>query len=324
MNISNLGERGIINNLLKKFGNQDFSYKLGDQQCEGIGDDCAVIGIDGSRSLVVTTDMLVEDVHFLRGAIAAKDLGWKSLAVNISDVAAMGARPFASFMSISLPKDLETSWVDEFIEGYHELSALHGVMLLGGDTVGGEKIAINIVAMGEVDNQNIKRRTEAKLGDMIFVTGNIGESAAGLKILLDRTIKEYDTEQQRLIDLHHRPTAQVSEGQWLGAQSSVNAMIDLSDGLLNDIKHITKRFGAEIDSSKIPTSVDIATAIGGGEDYQLLFTVSAKEAEGLSKDYEAHFNKPIYNIGVITEGRSVVWQGLDSQTLDKLKTFSHF
>lgn len=326
MNISNIGENGFINNLTSAFSCQPFSGLLSSLKCKGIGDDCAVISIDAERAMVITTDMLVEDVHFLRRAISARELGRKSLTVNLSDVAAMGAKPFASFMSISLPKDLDTNWADEFIEGYKELSAEHGVLLLGGDTVGGSNITINIVAMGIADHQNIKYRTGARPNDKIFTTGSVGESAAGLKIILQQLENKssWTASQKRLVDLHHNPTAQVEQGAWLGSQQAVSAMMDLSDGLLSDIKQLTKTYGAAIDCSKIPTSVDITTAISGGEDYQLLFTADPQFCEKLKEDYLRSFGTPLFEIGHITEDKGVQWLGLDQSQKEALKTFSHF
>ncbi len=326
MNISDLGEIGFINNLTSAFSREPFSSLSSVLNCCGIGDDCAVVDMGHARSMLVTTDMLVEGVHFLRQAISARELGAKSLAVNLSDVAAMGARPFASFMSISLPRELDKSWADDFIEGYRDLSARHNVLLLGGDTVGGDKIVINIVAMGQLEKASIKYRSGSKVGDKIMVTGSLGESAAGLKIILSEleNRNQWTAREKELVDIHHNPVAQVEQGAWLGQRGEVSAMMDVSDGLLNDIKHLTKTHGAQIDALAIPTSVDIATAIGGGEDYELLLTVDPRFCEKLKEDYLSTFNQPLYEIGCITENKNIEWLNLDAEDKEALRTFSHF
>lgn len=326
MTINKISESEIINKLTSVFSGEDFIDNFTEHNCKGIGDDCAVISTDDNSAMVVTTDMLVEDVHFLRTAISAKQLGHKSLAVNLSDVAAMGAAPFASFMSISLPKDLDNSWVLDFIEGYKQLSKQHKVLLLGGDTVAGDKIVINVVAVGKLEKKNIKYRTTAQEHDCILVTGSLGESAAGLNVILSKLNDKdhWSKEEQRLVDIHHTPTPQIESGVWLGKQEAVNAMVDISDGLLNDIKHITKTFGAKIDTTHVPTSVDIVTAISGGEDYQLLVTVKKEECKQLMQDYLTTFGKPLYKIGYISSVSGVEWLGLEPNQLERLKTFSHF
>ncbi|MFI3266751.1 MAG: thiamine-phosphate kinase [Rikenellaceae bacterium] len=326
MTTNKISESGIIDKLTSVFSGEGFIDSFTEHDCKGIGDDCAVIGTGDNSAMVVTTDMLVEDVHFVREAISAGQLGHKSLAVNLSDVAAMGAAPFASFMSISLPKDLDSSWALDFIEGYKSLSQQHNVLLLGGDTVGGDKIVINVVAVGKLNKENIKYRTTAQEHDCILVTGSLGESAAGLEIILSKLEdkEDWSTEEQRLVDMHHTPTPQIESGVWLGKQAAVNAMVDISDGLLNDIKHITKTFGAKIDASRIPTSVDVVTAISGGEDYQLLVTVKKEQCKQLMQDYLTTFGKPLYKIGHISSEAGVEWLGLEPSQLERLKTFSHF
>ena len=152
---------------------------------DAIGDDCTCIGIGGGESLVISTDMLVENVHFLRDASSPYELGCKSLLVNLSDVAAMGARPAASLLSLSLPRDATGAWAEEFMRGYHDISKRWGVALVGGDTTSSEGgIAVNVVALGRCPTEYIKRRSDAVPGDAICVTGRLGASAAGLRDIL--------------------------------------------------------------------------------------------------------------------------------------------
>ena len=167
------GEFGFIGDIATLFGS------LPHHGFEPIGDDCTVVPI-GDEALVMTTDMLVEDVHFLRGASSAQEVGQKSLYVNLSDVAAMGATPIATLLSIALPESAQGEWAEEFMRGYHTVAEREGVALVGGDTTASrDKIAINVVAIGRAPLANIKRRSAAKVGDIIAVTGKLGISFKG-------------------------------------------------------------------------------------------------------------------------------------------------
>lgn len=293
-------EFGFIEHIRRLFAG------IPDNGFEGIGDDCAILPIGGGESLVFTADLLVEDVHFLRRATTARELGRKSLAVNLSDVAAMGAQPVATLLSLSLPADAAATWAEEFMEGYRELSAAYGVALVGGDTTRSEAgIAINVTAIGRAADTHLKRRSAALPGDAIFVSGPLGASGAGLADLLaDRT----DTPQAAL---HRNPQPQVGEGVWLGARREVHAMMDLSDGLASDIRHILDRsgVGAEIDLERIPVAAgaDLRTAACGGEDYKLLFTVDADAAAHLASEFHDRFGTPLYPIGRISSKEGLVW-----------------
>lgn len=317
----------------------------------GIGDDCAVIPIGGGMdrdtpggmddaagpgspgnvdgpALVVTTDMLIEDIHFQRHTTPARELGAKSLAVNLSDVAAMGARPVASFLSLALPADCRGEWASEFMAGYREMSARHGVKLAGGDTTASKNgIAINVVAVGAVPRADIKFRRGARVGDVVAVNGLLGESAAGLQDILSGRSDTF------FAGVHRNPVPQVAEGQWLGGRPEVHSMMDISDGLASDLVHIlrassgeknslergakkpersainpecgaknTRNLAAEIDLGAIPTPVAIELAVAGGEDYKLLLTVAAEGWEALSADYFARFGAPLHPVGRIVEG----------------------
>lgn len=158
---------------------KDLFATLPDNGFEGIGDDCAVLPVGGGESLVFTTDMLAEGVHFLRAATSSRELGRKSLAVNLSDVASMGARPVATLLSLSLPDDATGAWAEEFMQGYRELSQEFGVTLAGGDTTrSAAGITINVTAIGRAADTHIKRRSGAHPGDVIFTAGALGASGA--------------------------------------------------------------------------------------------------------------------------------------------------
>jgi thiamine-monophosphate kinase len=311
-----MGEFEFIEGISRAF------EKVGDVRIMGIGDDCAVLPIGGNEAFVVTTDMLIEGVHFLRKATSARELGAKSLAVNLSDVAAMGARPVASFLSIALPAECRGEWAEEFIEGYRELSVLHNVKLAGGDTTSSlTGVSINVTAIGRAPLNNLKYRSGAQVGDIVVVGGNLGESAAGLQDILEG---HFDTDLARI---HRNPTPQVEEGEWLGARTEVHAMIDLSDGLASDLVHVLKasEVAAEIDLNTIPTSVSLEQAIAGGEDYKLLFTVAPESYASLAEDYPARFGTHLYPIGRIVSGTSDIrWIENGVTVTKKWHGFVHF
>lgn len=280
MGIGSLGEFGFIDMIRSKIGPLP-------EGIMGIGDDCAVIPISSREDLIVTTDLLVEDVHFLRGDISAWRLGWKSVAVNISDIAAMGGKPLGTFLSIALPKDVEPDWAEEFTRGYMDISRKFDTPLLGGDTTSSKKaIAINVAVLGTVPSGKAKLRSAAVPGDLVCCTGTLGDSGAGLEVIL----KGYSRSsvEEFLLSRHYEPVPRVSEGLELVKMPGVHAMMDISDGIGSDLVHILRASGvaASIALDKLPLSSQLVDfcgryglspekfAISSGEDYELLFTVS--------------------------------------------------
>ncbi len=264
---------------------------------EGIGDDCAVLPVGDGEALLFTTDLLIEGVHFLRAAASPREVGRKSLAVNLSDVAAMGASPVATLLSLSLPEGVRDEWAEAFMEGYREESARYGVALVGGDTTASLRdIAISVTAIGRAPMGHVKRRSAARQGDAILVGGPLGESGAGLRDILRGA---YDTP---LALFHRNPEPQVAEGIWLGGRAEVHAMMDLSDGLASDLRHILRAsgVGAEVETSLIPAPAGLETALCGGEDYKLLLTADGAAADRLCADFQARFHAPLYPVGRIT------------------------
>ncbi|MFR9523709.1 MAG: thiamine-phosphate kinase [Rikenellaceae bacterium] len=287
---------------------------------EGIGDDCAVLPL-GDEALVFTSDMLVEDIHFLRSSTSAFDLGYKSLAVNLSDVAAMGVRPVATLLSLSVPKELMGDYLEEFMRGYHALSAKYNVALVGGDTTASKSsLSINVTAIGRGPMSHIKRRSSARVGDVIMVNDRVGDSAAGLQDIFQGRCDS------PLATTHKRPEPQVEEGAWLGAQAAVHAMMDISDGIASDLRHILKlsNIGAQVHLDAIPTNVDLHSALCGGEDYKLLLTVAPDKVGELAKAYLTQFGTHLHPIGTITPTTTLEWlkEG-QSQELDFMG-FRHY
>ncbi|MBO5831527.1 MAG: thiamine-phosphate kinase [Alistipes sp.] len=307
-------EFGFIGDIATMFG------ALPHHGFEPIGDDCTVLPM-GDEALVMTTDMLIEDVHFLRFASSAEEVGNKSLMVNISDVAAMGAKPVATLLSIALPESAQGEWAERFMRGYHEASEREGVALVGGDTTASkDKIAINVVAIGRAPLANIKRRSDAKVGDVVAVTGKLGASSKGL---VDIMFGDPNTSAAKI---HRQGQARTAEGAWLGTRSEVHAMMDISDGIASDIKHIMElsKVGAEISLEKIPTDYDIRFATTGGEDYELLLTADAASFDTLADELHNATGTTLTAIGTITEGDTLSWLDNGAPTELELKGFTHF
>jgi thiamine-monophosphate kinase len=307
MKLSELGEFGLIERFSGKF-----LEKLG-RDTVGIGDDAAVIPWDEDRSLLVTTDMLVEDTHFMRRSIMPAELGHKALAVNLSDIAAMGGKPASVFLSLGLPPDLTVEWVDGFFDGLKKMAEEYGVSLLGGDTTKSlSGIVVNITALGMIENPYIKLRSQAQPGDIVCVTGNLGDSGAGLRLLLEQKTRAKDAD--ALVARHHRPDAHVKEGQWLGGRTAVHAMMDVSDGIDSDLRRIMERSGCGVDVNleQLPLSAELKRicdqyewdarelAVAGGEDYCLLLTADPAGFTELTNDFAAAFGRPLAAIGQVT------------------------
>ncbi len=294
-----VGEFGFINHIKELFSTASTNG------CEGIGDDCAIIPTSDDTSLVVTCDMLTQGSHFLFPGISAYDLGYKSLAVSLSDVAAMGAVPIASFLSIALPMDCGKEFQEEFMAGYHDLSRDAGVALLGGDTVTSkEHITVNVTAIGKVKNKNIKRRAAATPNQKIYVSAELGDSAVGL----DSILNSRPCHQSQLL-AHYRPSPHIEQGAWLGTRAEVTAMMDISDGVASDLRHILNLSGVGATIDHIPTSnlttqycqqhgiPIVQIALATGEDYKLLFTVNSDTATQFEQAYYDRFGTPPLAIG---------------------------
>ncbi|KAF1713273.1 thiamine-phosphate kinase [Pseudoxanthomonas sangjuensis] len=277
----------------------------------GIGDDAAILRPPPSKQLVVTADTLNAGVHFPE-ATKPGDIGWKSLAVNLSDLAAMGAQPAWCTLSLSLPES-DPEWLDGFIDGFLDLAARHDIALVGGDTTRGP-LSIAVTAMGLVDNGSAVRRDGAKVGDDIWVTGTLGDAAAALQSLfagaaLDRALR------MRL----DRPAPRVAAG--LRLVGLANSCIDVSDGLLADLGHICERskVGAEVEISKLPASpslqrfapaMRIPWQAGGGDDYELCFTAAPRLRDEIRQALD-FAETPGTRIGRIVAGTGV--KALDAE-----------
>jgi thiamine-monophosphate kinase len=308
MNLKSIGEFGFIKRV-----SQGCLIRP-DAVVKAIGDDAAAFRTRPDMLALLTTDLLIERVHFLRHAASGFELGHKTLAVNLSDVAAMGGVAREAFISIAIPDDCTLEYLDDLYRGMRALAARYEVNLLGGDTTGSKTdLVINIAVYGEVAETEMLGRDGARPGDIIFSTGYLGDSNAGLQLILAEEGAE-EPPLRSLLQSHLLPEPQLREGRFLATTGNVHAAIDVSDGLSSDIRHIMEASGtgARLQASQIPCSdaleffcrrkqmnpVDVALA--GGEDYTLLCTVDAAAAARIAADFQDRFDRPLFAVGEIT------------------------
>ncbi|HEX7287103.1 MAG TPA: thiamine-phosphate kinase [Candidatus Angelobacter sp.] len=239
----------------------------------GIGDDCAILRAGAGSDFLVTTDLCIENVHFRRKWHPAPSVGHRCLARGLSDIAAMGGEPLACFLSLGLPPKLPQAWANGFLRGLEALAGKHGVQLAGGDISAAPLITADIVVAGQVPAGKALLRSGAKPGDRIFVSGELGGSAAALRRLYSgKRIPPLRS------DRHFYPEPRLELGRRLRKRELATALIDLSDGLSVDLGHICQESGvsAIVEAACIPVSKDASLdhALHGGEDYELLFTAS--------------------------------------------------
>ncbi|MBN6150026.1 thiamine-phosphate kinase [Xanthomonas sp. AmX2] len=267
--------------------------RAGDGVALGIGDDAALLQLAPGEQLVVTTDTLNRGVHFPPETLP-EDLGWKALAVNLSDLAAMGAQPAWCTLSLSLP-DADPAWADGFFDGFFALADQHRIALVGGDTTRGP-LSISVTAMGRVPAGAALRRDGARAGDEVWVTGALGDAAAALALwrrgALDVAATAADAATERLRQRLLRPTPRVDAGLRLAGLAS--ACVDVSDGLLADLGHICARsqVGARLELAALPASAALRSCVGaadrapllcaGGDDYELCFTASPRDRDAVA------------------------------------------
>ena len=266
----------------------------------GIGDDAAIITSRASQWTVLTTDLLTEGVHFdLRTATMA-DVGFRAAAANLSDIAAMGATPQYLLVSLAIPRTGTSRQVHQLYRGMMAACRPHRVQLIGGDTSASSSgWFLSLTLVGMVPPRKALFRSGARIGDGLYVTGTIGDSLAGLKLLNEPPHRAALSTRHRqfLIGRHLRPTARVAEGQWLSTHRFATSAIDISDGLSGDLRHICEEshVGVELDLGTIPLSPacrayaaarkldPVNLALTGGEDYELLFTVSPRQRPRLER-----------------------------------------
>ena len=291
----------------------------------GIGDDAAVFRSNSGKETIVSVDLLIEDIDFRRTTTPPYLLGHKALAVSLSDLAAMGSRPLMALVSIGVPEDVwQTDFVDRMYDGWLDLANRYGVQLIGGDTSRAhEHIVIDSIAIGECSAGMALKRTGARPGDQIFVTGSLGAAAAGLRLiergahLAEQNFGDEDSQKLDHVLLRQlRPEPRVGWGIVLGEERLATAMIDISDGLSSDLNHLceSSKVGALIDASLLPIDERVVELCGrraldplqlalhGGEDFELLFTVKPENVARLPKRVDGVEIKRIGTIHSASEG----------------------
>lgn len=301
----------------------------------GIGDDAAILPFNDSTSYVVTQDLLVEDIHFRRHYFSPQHLAHKALHANLSDIAAMGASPSFVFLGISIPPQTDV-YTKDFLESFCALCQKHQLALMGGDTTASpHDLLISVTLIGTVPHTHIKRRNTAKPGDIICVIGNLGYSLLGLTALENNEASDFT-------EYALKPQAKIQEGSWLGAQSAITSLMDLSDGLYTDLNRLclASQVHASIAVDQLGYS-DLflaecqkhhqnphEIALSGGEDYGLLFTVSPTQLDSLKKHFQKTFCYDIQVIGEIAHKHesepTLRFTENGQATHFKLNPFKHF
>lgn len=316
-----LGEFGLIRALTA-------DLKSGGNVQHGIGDDCAVVAF-GGKSMLLTCDASLEGVHFKRDWGAPEDLGWKAAVSALSDIAAMGGRANFVLVTLALPEELELAFVEALYRGLADAVESAGAIIVGGDTSASHScIVLDLTVVGEVVGRPMLR-SGARPGDVIAMTGAIGERGAGLHALL------HGIDGPALVREYLHPLPRLAEGQWLQAQPGVKAMMDVSDGLLPDARHIAKASGVGVDlrTDWLPASAILeefwrkqrlncgAQRLRSGEEYELLVVLEAAEAAAICEAFEKVFELPLTVVGECSDGHESVWvDGGESNE----KGFEHF
>ena len=327
-----LGEFGLINRLSSHL---EF---LAPDSIQSIGDDCAAYQVNSSKNELISTDALVEDIHFKLSTTTPKALGRKSLSVSLSDIAAMGGTPKRALVTLGVSKKISVSFLDRLYSGFNEICNQFQVELAGGDTVSSPKcFFINIAVIGEA--KRIFTRKGAKPGDLIFVTGTLGNSSLGLKLLKKK--KRTSKDHKFLIRKHLDPTARVKEAAILSrSKVDISSMIDISDGLVQDLYHICKasKVGARIHEDLLPQSPEflrtcdknlvppLPLVLNGGEDYELLFTLPADGVKKMNRQF-LKAQALVTQIGEITLKQkkvSLKMRDGKTKTLQESEGFNHF
>lgn len=282
----------------------------------GIGDDAAVWQPSRSNRSIITSDMLVEGVHFTRDLMSLHDAGYRAMAANISDAAASGARPVLATVSLGLPKQTPEDDALALYAGIVACAKTFGCAIAGGDCSASPVITISIALVGEVRPSNVKGRSAARAGDVIAVTGPLGASRAGLFAARGTIALEGDLQTQALQSFR-QPCACVAQGRWLAASSHVRALMDISDGLSTDLSRICARSscGALVDAVPVAAAARAAAealgedpqafALAGGEDFELLVAVAPRAFRHLASRFRARFGMDLFAVGRLREGSGV-------------------
>lgn len=327
MKVNQIGEFGLINLIKRRTFSKDKSVLV------NIGDDAAVIKPSPDKLLIFTTDTLMEKVHFDLRYFSYKQIGWKAMVANLSDIAAMGGLPKFALVTIGLPKSISVENVISNYDGMTEIAKRYRCKVIGGDTLfSPQGVFISIALLGEVEKEFLVKRNGAKKGDLICVTGDLGEAQAGLEFL-----RRHPDRKPGFIKKHLTPFPRISEARTLVKNLKISSMIDISDGLCSELFHLTEEnnLGAIIYEAKIPISPNcikagnllkrspLLWALSSGEEYELLFTLGRKELTKLEKIKE---KVKVSVIGMVLDKKEGVFLMKKSGKKRELKKsgFTHF
>ena len=330
--LQDIGELDLIRDLASRFPT------VGPDVLKGIGDDCAVLRC-GDQVLLLTTDLLIENVHFLKQGLAPERLARKLLGANLSDIAAMGGRAASGLLSAALPGETETAFWEGFIKTLAREFKIRNMDLIGGDTSASPgPMIFNLVLIGRSISGKVLYRSGARVGDRIFVSRELGDSAAGLALITGKPVELASDAGERLKAAYEAPEAEEDLGPFLAESGLVTAMIDLSDGLATDLGHLVEAggVGAEIVLKDLPVSREAKTlagllnqdpvdwALSGGEDYGLLFTVRSDWAKALTESVRDRLGRIIYPVGRIVETPGLFSIENDRSSPLKRRGWEHF
>ncbi len=333
MKLEDIGEFGLIDRIRKIVDKPAKDLVL------GIGDDAAVFDTTAGHATVVTTDVLTEGVHFDLSYFSYYDLGWRALAANLSDIAAMAAVPRFALFSIGLTERVAVEAVEQLFSGARALADRFAVSIIGGDTTASpDRTFLSVTVIGEVAKAAMTTRSGAQPGDTIFVTGDVGGAMAGFKALRAKQAHP-PARISHIIDRHLRPLPRIAEAQYLTRNLAISAMIDISDGVASEVGHICRnsQTGAEVWTSQLPIhdeTMHIASennenardyALHGGEDFELLFAARREQATILAQ-FRQKFGVTCTAIGKITEAeKGIRFLDQDGRELALSQTgYSHF
>jgi thiamine-monophosphate kinase len=328
MRIADLGEFPLIDRIAQIIATDQADILV------GVGDDVAVLAIGNDQLLLATVDSQVEGVHFLRHLSTAYQLGRRALAINLSDIAAMGGQPKFALISLALPKDTEVAWVEDLYRGLRAEADRYRVSIVGGNMARSpDSICVDVTLLGQVKQEQLLLRTGARPGDRVLVTGQLGQAAAGLKLALDPALPLASTERETLLARYLTPEPRLSESAVIARSAQATAMLDVSDGLSSDVGHICDQsgVGVRIWADALPVSLAVRRmaeltgtpwwqlALAGGEDFELCFTTSPDVAEELSATVLQKTGTPVTEVGEILpveQGRRLVLPDGQEVTLE--------
>jgi thiamine-monophosphate kinase len=331
------GEFALIRRLLRGKSDADDEWLTGPGVVIAAGDDASGLRIQAQNDdlLLQTTDLLVEEVHFKKGWGTAYQLGWKSLAVNLSDIAAMGGKPLHAHLNLAIPSRWTEAEIMELRRGFRDLAARYGIVLLGGDlSASADSLLISVMVNGTVPARQALRRSGAQEGDVIWISGHPGDAAGGLSLL-----KANASEPPELLQAFLQPGPEVELGLFCSQSGLVRAMIDLSDGLAGDLGHILELsgVGAVIEEEKLPISAALRsaarqwkwdlleTALRGGEDYRLLGCTPERVFASFKTAVQMRLRSSIYAIGKIRREAGLMLKRADGKFIEiPPRSYDHF